>query len=435
MPRPYRVVSLGVLTTLAALGAGHLMDLLPGGKVPPPPPTLLSPVYANPAELTFADTLRSGETVSQLLGRSRLLEEDAGMLLEEIRHHQDPQRMRPGALLAYRTSFVSGSARGIQVRLDADRRLILEREMEGWQRRVEEVPVRADTIVLMGEVESSFIAALGQGEDFGVTDEERRRIAEVLGRRAFPHQIDFRRDMRRGTSFRILYERMLRPDGSARTGRVLAARIELRDRRHEAFLFVTADGREEYYSRRGESVRRLYFGAPLQVRRISSAFSRSRFHPILGVNRPHNGIDYAAPAGTPVRAVGDGVVWRAAYSGGYGNVVEVQHSHGYLSRYAHLRGFRSGIRPGQRVRQGEVIGYVGMTGLATGPHLHFEFHSNGRPVNPATVRFVPADPVPARYRSRFHTLVELKLAKFEQWDEALRLAALHRSRQRIEAMD
>ncbi|CAN5839748.1 hypothetical protein BH23GEM7_BH23GEM7_01050 [soil metagenome] len=433
MPNPYRIPALAMFIVFGAAIAGHVVQPMPAEDETPTLPPLLPAAFANPAELSFADTLYGGETLADLLERSRLAEGDAEVLLQQMRRHQDPRRLKAGSVIAYRTSYVSGSARGIEVRLDADRHLSMLREPDGWAARVEEVPVRADTVVLSGEVESTLAGALAGGEDWGVTAAERKRISEALANRIFSAQVDFRREVGRGTRVHVVYERLLRPDGTSRSGRVLAASLELKNRKHEAFYFRAPDGSEDYYTRRGESLRRVYFRAPLDVRRVSSAFAASRFHPILGINRPHNGVDYAASAGTPVRAVGDGIVRRAERSSGYGNIIELQHSHGYSSRYAHLRGFARGIRPGQRVKQGEVIGYVGMTGLATGPHLHYEFHSGGRPVNPTATRFVPADPLPARYRSHFQELVEIKLAKLHDWEEAQQLALLQRTRQRMSA--
>ena len=162
--------------------------------------------------------------------------------------------------------------------------------------------------------------------------------------------------------------------------------------------------------------------APLQVRRISSSFSLSRFHPILKRSRPHYGIDYSASAGTPVRAVGDGTVVSADRSAGYGNVVEIRHRNGYTTRYAHLRGFASGIRRGVRVQQEDVIGYVGMTGLATGPHLHYEFRQNGRPVDPNSVQQLSGDPVPAARRAEFASLVDQHILAMNQLSPTVLLA-------------
>jgi murein DD-endopeptidase MepM/ murein hydrolase activator NlpD len=422
MPNPYRFLALGVFAAFGAATVSHFVHVAPAAKPVASLPALLPAAHANPAELAFEDTLRRGETLSQLLLRSQLAEAEAKALLAELRDHEDPRRLRAGSVVAYRKSFVDGGVRGMELRLDADRTLNVRKAGEGWQGAVEEVPVRADTTVLIGAVTSSLYAALMGSDRSGVPAEERERVADILADRIFAWQIDFSRDLREGDDFRILYERMVRPDGTARAGRVLGVQFNVAGRAHEAYYFRSPDGSEDYYARDGESLRRAFLRAPLEFRRISSAFSRSRFHPVLKTSRPHNGIDYAASSGTPIRAVGDGVVVRAGSGGGYGNIVELRHKQGYSSRYAHLKGFAKGIRSGVRVRQGDVIGYVGSTGLATGPHLHYEFHAGGRPVDPNSIKYITGEPVPRRYRSHFLTLVSAQVAAMERAAESTRLA-------------
>jgi murein DD-endopeptidase MepM/ murein hydrolase activator NlpD len=244
----------------------------------------------------------------------------------------------------------------------------------------------------------------------------------MIADRIFAWQIDFSRDLRTGDEFRILYERLVRPDGTARSGRVLSAQFNVNSRDYEAYAFVPGNSSEDYFDRAGESLRRAFLRAPLQYRRISSAFSTSRFHPVLGVNRPHHGIDYAATTGTPVRATADGTIRRAGWDNGYGNVIDISHTRGYQTRYAHLQRFASGIRPGGRVQQGDVIGYVGMTGLATGPHLHYEFHSNGRPIDPNTIRDITGDPVPRSYLEQFLQVVQSHVSALDLWSPRVLLA-------------
>lgn len=416
MPRPKsnRLLALGVFLAFGGslIGAFVTAEIGVGPRSAPPP--LLPAAYANPAEVGFSDTLHAGETLSQLLLRAELAEAEAAALLHELGAHQDPRRLRPGSVVSYRRSYVDGEVRGMEFRLDADRTLSLQRESGSWTSSVEEVPVRADTVVLSGAVESSLYAALLDERDAGVPTEELERVADLLADRILAWQVDFSRDLRKGDRFRILYERMVRPDGTARSGRVLGVQFSINNRDYEAYAYTLADGTESYYDRNGESLRRAFLRAPLQFRRISSAFSTSRFHPILKRSRAHHGIDYAANAGTPVHAVGDGVIAKAGSGGGYGNVVEIRHQRGYMTRYAHLRGFARGIRSGVRVKQGEVIGYVGSTGLATGPHLHYEFHMGGRPVDPNGVKFVTGDPVPGGEKAEFALAVRSQIAALDR---------------------
>ena len=423
MPNAYRVVALGVLSAVGAGAAGHFVRALPSRAAEPPPPTLLPVAYAAPAELAFRDTLQRGETLSQLLARTRLAQAEAQLLLDELQKHQDPRHLRAGAVVSYRTSTTSGAVRGLEFRLDADRTLRVQRAGEGWAAQVEEVEVRTDTAVLAGVVETSLYQGLLDGQGEGVADEERRAVADVLADRIFAWQVDFSRDLRPGDHFRVVYERQVRPDGSARSGQVLGVQFSVGGRLREAFLYRSADGHEDYYDAEGGSLKRAFLRAPLEFRRISSVFSTGRFHPILKKVRAHNGIDYAAASGTPVRAVGDGVVTKASYSGGYGNLVEIRHSRGYSSRYGHLRGFARGVRAGTRVTQGQTIGYVGSTGLSTGPHLHYEFHERGRPINPSSIKYLTGEPLSRGPRLRYLDQVRAQLALLERQAPASRLAA------------
>lgn len=365
---------------------------------------LLPAAHANPVDVSVEDTLRQGETLSQLLVRVRLAESEAGALMAQLKEYQDPRRMRAGSVISYRRSYTDGSVREMAFKLDADRMLSMQREGDSWSGAVEEVPVHADTAILSGTVLTSLYAALLHG-DGDVPRAERERVADLLADSVFAWQVDFSRDLRKGDSYRILYERDLRPDGTARAGRVLAVQFSINGRDYEAYRLHSPDGSDDYFERNGESLRRAFLRAPLQFRRISSSFSLSRFHPILQRSRPHYGIDYSAAAGTPVRAVGDGTVVSAGRSAGYGNLIEIRHKNGYTTRYAHLRGFANGIRSGVRVKQEDVIGYVGMTGLATGPHLHYEFRHNGKPVDPNSIKQITGDPVPAARRAEFDALV------------------------------
>jgi murein DD-endopeptidase MepM/ murein hydrolase activator NlpD len=426
MPRnkPYRLLTLGVLAAFGAAMVGAFLNAEPATQTVAAPPPLLAAAHANPAEIGYQDTLQAGETLSQLLLRAELAEEEARAVLAELNQHHDPRRLRPGSVISYRKSFVDGAVRGMELRIDADRTLNMQRADGSWTGSVEEVPVRTDTVVLTGSVESSLYAALVNGEGNGVPADERERVADILADRIFAWQVDFSRDLRKGDEFRILYERQTRPDGTARAGRVLAVQFAINGRDYEAYHFVAPNGEEGYYDRSGESLRRAFLRAPLEFRRISSAFSRSRFHPILQANRPHNGIDYAAATGTPVRAVADATVRRAGWAGGFGNLVELQHRRGYMTRYAHLHGFARGIRPGGRVKQGDIIGYVGSTGMSTAPHLHYEFHVDGRPVDPNSVRHLAGEPVERRYRSHFQTLVSTHVQAMDRGSARILLADL-----------
>lgn len=409
--RPYRFLAVGALCAFGASLGVQRVNARQEGREPPPLP-LLGTLYAAPAEVAHADTLRKGETLSELLQRTRLDRESSQALLQELAQVADPRSIRPGLVVQYRLATADGRIRAMSTQVDADRNLAFRRAAAGWTARMEEVPVRADTAVLSGTVSQSLYQALMAAEG-DVPRAERQAVADILADRVFAWKIDFSRDLRAGDSFRILYERMVRPDGTARTSKVLAVQFDIGGATHDAYLF-TVDGADDYYDGEGESLRRAFLRAPLEFRRISSAYSTGRFHPILRRVRAHHGIDYAASTGTPIRAVGDGVIQKAGWGGGYGNVVEIRHQRGYTSRYAHMRGFASGVRSGTRVKQGQVIGYVGTTGLSTGPHLHYEFHMNGRPVNPASIRYLTGEPVPGGARGRFRAQRDARIAALDR---------------------
>jgi murein DD-endopeptidase MepM/ murein hydrolase activator NlpD len=412
MARPYRILAVGALCAVGATVGVQRFAEKRGVQDADTPPKLLAALRAGPVDVGFADTLRSGETLSGLLARTKLDAEAAKALLQELSEVADPRSIRPGLVVQYRMAVNDGTVRGMSTTLDADRSLAFHREGAAWAAEVKEVPVRADTAVLAGTVRQSLYQALMDGEG-DVPRAERQAVADILADRIFAWKIDFSRDLRAGDSFRILYERMVRPDGTARTSKVLAVQFSIGGVQQDAYLF-NVDGGEDYYDGEGESLRRAFLRAPLEFRRISSAYSTGRFHPILRRVRAHHGIDYAASSGTPIRAVGDGVIQKAGWGGGYGNVVEIRHQRGYSSRYAHMRGFASGVRSGTRVRQGQVIGYVGTTGLSTGPHLHYEFHMAGRPVNPTSIRYLTGDPVPGGARGRFRAQRDARIAVMER---------------------
>jgi murein DD-endopeptidase MepM/ murein hydrolase activator NlpD len=215
-------------------------------------------------------------------------------------------------------------------------------------------------------------------------------------------QVDFTRDIQPGDSFRVVFERRVSQDGEVRVGNVLASDLTMSGKRLSGFRFGGVSGGSPlYYDAIGGSLRRAFLRAPVQFRRISSNFARRRYHPVLGLSRRHEGTDYAAAPGTPVMAAGDGMVLRAGRAGGYGNLIELRHVNGITTRYGHLRGFARGIRRGARVVQGQTIGYVGSTGLATGPHLHYEFRENGIARDSRRVTLGSGSPVSSQDRAAF----------------------------------
>ncbi|MGC8719615.1 MAG: peptidoglycan DD-metalloendopeptidase family protein [Thermodesulforhabdaceae bacterium] len=222
----------------------------------------------------------------------------------------------------------------------------------------------------------------------------------------FSSDIDFTSDLRRGDTFSVV---VWKNPGNPKSnkGMILAARINVQGETYEAFFFQPPGQKGAYYDSNGKSLTRAFLKAPLQYRRISSMFTARRFHPILRIYRPHYGIDYAAPTGTPVSAIGSGKIVFMGKKGGFGNLVEIKHNGVYSSSYGHLSRFARGLRVGQYVERGQVIGYVGKTGLATGPHLDFRFYANGRPINfAAMANNIPMASIPRTLAGHFRNTVE-----------------------------
>lgn len=212
--------------------------------------------------------------------------------------------------------------------------------------------------------------------------------------------------IQKGDEFKVIYEDLSVDGKSVGLGIIHAAWFKHEGKDYYAYRFEQ-DGVSEYFNQNGENLRREFLKAPLKFTRISSKFSNSRLHPVLRIRRPHHGVDYAAPSGTPVHAIGSGIVVKAAYSGGAGRIVMIKHNATYSTSYMHLSGFGSGVHTGSRVSQGQVIGFVGSSGLSTGPHLDFRFYRNGEPIDPLKVESPPAYPVSSRYKAEFDSISAL----------------------------
>ncbi|RME33924.1 MAG: peptidase M23 [Gammaproteobacteria bacterium] len=254
----------------------------------------------------------------------------------------------------------------------------------------------------------------------GLSDNLIMQLTEIFG-----WDIDFALDIRKGDSYAVVFEELWLDGRKFGDGRILAARFTNQGHGYQALRYTDPKGYTDYYDPEGHSLRKAFLRTPVKFSRISSRFNLKRRHPILNRIRAHKGVDYAAPIGTPVKATGDGKVVFAGGKGGYGKVVIIQHGGVYSTLYGHLHRFARGIRRGKRVRQGQVIAYVGKSGLATGPHLHYEFRVNGVHKDPLKVRLPRARPLPRDYLTDFRAKTAPLLARLEQIDGGRRVAALH----------
>lgn len=374
---------------------------------------VLDPIYAPPAEEVEIFSLGRGETFGELLYGAIDANEQASLLLA-FQEHASPRRMRQGTEITLRYLADRDSLRGIDVAISPDETIRLDRSIVGWESSLIETPVYVDTLFASGEIETVFWSSVVNNPVLdGLTFEDRNLLIDHLDR-VFQWQVDFSRQIRVGDTYRFAFEREVRPDGSMRAGRLLAAEfVNSGTPYHAVYFDPNGDGRGSYFDLEGRSVRRAFLLKPLSYRRISGRFSNARFHPILNRWRAHRGVDYAADAGTEIMATSDGVIIHRGPKGGLGNAIEIRHPNGFITRYGHMSGFKRGLSVGSRVKQSDVIGYVGMTGLATGPHLHYEMLRSGQHMDPLSVDLPAGDPVPSDDMGRWRTEMTGRMALLE----------------------
>ena len=385
------VAALPANAELASVTAPEPVEL---GVIATPTPQMEAAAFTDcadcPALVHVTREVPRGGTLAGVLDDAGVDRVEAARAIAALRDTYDLRYLRAGqdinlylsvdpSPVGESSSEAAGvSLNGLSFRPGVERSITVARTFDDEFRARETISVfESEMVRASGAITTSlYVDAL----EAGATD---RVIVELAG--VLAYAIDFQRSIREGDEFDILFERFVDEEGDvARTGDILYARYDGRRDPMDFFRFETPDGIVGYYNGEGESAQRLLMLTPINGARLSSHFGRRR-HPILGYTRNHNGTDFAAPRGTPVFAAGNGVVERANRFGSFGNYVRIRHANGYQTAYAHLNGFARGIRSGSRVTQGQVIAYVGTTGRSTGPHLHYEVHHNGRPVNPMTL--------------------------------------------------
>ncbi|HEX2717483.1 MAG TPA: M23 family metallopeptidase [Gemmatimonadaceae bacterium] len=405
-----RSASYAVVAVLAAAA----LRLTPRLEPAAPGRLLEQPSPAVAALVQRTDTLGRGETLYNLLARGGVSEIVAREALTAAKL-LDPRRIPAGMPVTVKSQPEDSLPSEIVLHLAVDRLLTLKRTDAGWTETDERLPWTTDTIAVAGRVNSTLYEALDSAAADLLPSRARAELAWTLAD-IYEYRIDMSRDLREGDRFRALVERQRAPNGLVRVGRIVAASFENDGAEVSAIRFESNAVSGEYFDATGRSLRAPFLRAPLSFRRISSVFGM-RTHPILGVKRAHKGTDYAAASGTPVRAVGDGVVSFAGRRGGYGNVLEIRHRNGYLTRHAHLRGFARGMRVGRRVGIGETVAYVGTTGLSTAPHLHFEVLVNGVQRDPrVALRMKGGEPIPSGERASFNVLRDRMIALLDHPD-------------------
>ncbi len=334
--------------------------------------------------------VRRGDSLDRMFKRNSLDRKDLAniMTLGDARKHL--RLIRPGDEIHVRED--GGSVLRLDKAISLGEILSIRRTADGFIAQTIEQALEAQPVRAAGMIESSLFLAAAEA---GISD---RTIMNLAG--IFAWDVDFMLDIRSGDRFTLVYEEIWKGGERVAEGDILAAEFINQGETFRAVRFEDDSGRVDYYTPDGKSVRKAFVRAPLTFSRISSNFNPRRRHPKLNTIRAHRGVDYAAPTGTPIKAAGDGKVIHRGRKGGYGNTIILQHGGNITTLYAHMSRYGR-ARVGARVRQGEVIGYVGATGLATGPHLHYEYRRNGVHLNPRTVKLPDAEPIKSEYLAEF----------------------------------
>ncbi len=380
---------------------------------PTPAPARPAPVAPEPDWIELE--VQSGDTLSALLQEHGVTAAQVHRLVNGDDRLAALARIRPGETLGITLDdqgelnalrYHPTRVQTVKATLGDDGRWQVKSETREYQRQVRFAEATIDN--------SLFLA----GHAAGMSDNLTMQLANIFG-----WDIDFVLDIRNGDRFRVLYEELYLDGEKVGVGNILAAEFWTQGRHLTAYRFETRSGDADYFDSEGRSMRKEFIRTPVAFSRISSRFSLGRKHPILNKVRAHRGIDYAAPSGTPIKAAGKGKVIFAGVKGGYGNVLILKHGQRYSTLYAHMRGFARGIRVGSRVNQGQTIGYVGMSGLATGPHLHYEFRVDGVHRNPQTVPLPKAQSVTDNEKPQFLVRAKRLEAQMTLFAEAATLAS------------
>jgi murein DD-endopeptidase MepM/ murein hydrolase activator NlpD len=379
---------------LAGAGIVAAFAFAPESLVPPDPAKRIVRELSMPALTPVSqaggywreERIQRGDTLGSVLSRLGIDDAPAQNFLRNDARARPLYQLKPGKAVRVQADD-NGRLLALSYLAQGGELLSVKRAAAGFS--AESAPPAFATRLELrsGEIRSSLFAA---SDAVGLPDAVTMQLAEI-----FSGDIDFLHDLRRGDWFTVVYE-MRELDGQpAGAGRIVAAEFVNKGNVYRAYAWQGPDGSDGYYAEDGKSLRKAFMRSPVAFTRITSGFSLARFHPFLQTWRAHKGVDFAAPTGTPVHATGDGRVTTAGRQNGYGNVVILQHNGGFSTVYAHLSRFAAGMKPGARVSQGDVIGYVGQTGWATGPHLHYEFRVNNEQRNPMTIALPVAQPLPA----------------------------------------
>lgn len=353
-------------------------------------------LFADDNEVVSSRKIEKGMVFASVAESFGLATSEIAAILESAKDKYDLAKIVEGREISFVSHKDSGRPIKLVYQIDSEEALILKRNGENlWNAARVAIPYEIEVEEIAGEIESSLFETITQS---GGDDRVALALAEI-----FAWQIDFGADIRVGDQFKVIYEKRFVNGNYAGPGRILAARFVNDGKVFQGIYFASSDGKEGYYDENGDSLQKIFLKSPLSYRYISSGFSYNRLNPVSRTLHAHRAIDYAASHGTPVVTVGDGTAAYAGWKGGLGIIVQVRHNDTYTTVYAHLS--RAAVRTGSKVEQGQIIGYVGATGEATGPHLHFEMYKNGGYVNPFTIELPPGEAVKDADRPSFENTV------------------------------
>lgn len=349
-------------------------------------------VASNSTTFWRNERIQRGDTVAELLRRLNVEDQAASDFLRKNKSAEGLRQLAVGKEVQAETD-ANGALLALRYPGNDGNQVVIEKNDNSFKARTLPALTEKRIQIRTGEIKTNLFAAT---DEVGLPDPAANQLADIFG-----GDVDFHRDLRKGDKFTVIYEMNYINGEPARTGRILSAEFVNHGHAFRAAYFQTTEFTGDYYSPEGKSMRKAFLRSPIEFSRVSSGFSKSRFHPILNKWRSHKGVDYAAPMGTKVKVTSDGTVAFVGRQGGYGNVVMVNHQGRFTTVYGHLSRFAGGLHKGQHVGQGQIIGYVGMTGLATGPHLHYEFKMNGVQRDPLKVALPDGKPISEVQKTAF----------------------------------
>jgi murein DD-endopeptidase MepM/ murein hydrolase activator NlpD len=333
-----------------------------------------------------------GDTLSSIFAQLDLSASLLHRIVQSSERAADLTHIKPGEMLHVELD-AANNLLSLTLEHDKIHSLEIQANETGFHCLEQNKDLELRTAHIQGIIEDSLYLSAKRA---GLSDTVIMQLAEIFG-----WDIDFALEIRNGDRFSVIYQEAYLDGEKLRNGPILAAEFINQGRSYRAFRYTDEQGKADYFTPDGHSMRKAFLRAPVDFRRISSRFSKERWHPVLGKKRPHRGVDYAARTGTPIKAAGDGKIIYRGKKGGYGRTVIIQHAQNYTTLYAHLSRYNKQAKRGAKVKQGQVVGYVGQSGLATGPHLHYEFRVNGVHRNPLTVKLPDAEPIAKEYLTDF----------------------------------